>query len=101
MKSFFDSLTEDQKKRALSYKGDETLGMFDILQVKCPSCGDNVTFQSKAGPCEMATYHPSHVPAVVANDLNGKIEQCRSCEQYVVVRIPGVLSTVAMSVEIT
>ena len=78
------------------------MGMFDSLSVKCPACGENIQFQTKAGPCELANFHPSHVPVVVAHDLDGRVEQCHGCQQYVTVRIPGgVPNTVAMIVEMT
>lgn len=78
------------------------MGMFDVLSVKCPSCGGTIEFQSKAGPCELVTFHPSHVPVVVAHDLNGRVEQCGGCEQYVVVRIPGSVSNaIPMIVEVS
>lgn len=77
------------------------MGLYDTLNIDCPRCGNPVEFQSKAGPCEMRSYHLHYVPVVVAHDLNGKVEQCRGCDQYVVVRIPGVVNTVAMIAEIS
>lgn len=76
------------------------MGLFDSVLFTCPKCEGKVEFQSKAGDCHMATFHPSHVPVRVAMDINGKVEMCQ-CGTYLTARVPYPISSVAMSVDVT
>lgn len=52
------------------------MGLFDSVYARCPECGDEVEFQSKAGPCSLATYRMDSVPTAIAVDIDGDDEQC-------------------------
>jgi hypothetical protein len=47
-----------------------------MVRVKCPSCGEDVEFQSKAGECCMRTFYHDNVPIAVALDIDGDVKQC-------------------------
>lgn len=46
------------------------MGMFDIVNVPCPVCGEMDEFQSKGGLCILATYTLNDAPADVLMDVN-------------------------------
>jgi len=56
------------------------MSSFDSVIVNCPSCGNEVEFQSKARGwnCSLKNFKPSKVPVEIALDLDCAIEQC-SC----------------------
>lgn len=72
------------------------MGMFDSVFAACPSCGELVEFQSKAGPCDLKRYLASSVPAVIAMDLMGERENCRKCGGTVSLMWPQVPDRVRM-----
>jgi len=49
--------------------------MFDSVFVKCPACGHELEFQSKAGECELLKFH-GPVPIEIAVHLHGSIANC-------------------------
>ena len=55
------------------------MGMYDSLEVRCPTCGTFVTFQSKAGDCVLDTFCLDNVPSSIADDLNGTTKSCSTC----------------------
>jgi hypothetical protein len=55
--------------------------MFDSLYLRC-TCGKEVEFQSKSGPCVCASFDLNNCPQQVAIDLIGKTEMCE-CGQPV------------------
>ncbi len=65
------------------------MGMFDSVDVKCPACGGNVEFQSKAGDCCLFSYTLETAPDVIIADLADQEERCecghvvklRSCQR--------------------
>lgn len=59
------------------------MGMFDRVWSKCPNCGNNIEFQSKAGDCSLHDYNLDTVPATVLGDLDGEIEICTNCDASV------------------
>jgi hypothetical protein len=72
--------------------------MFDRIYVKCPYCGGEAEFQSKAGECILANYYvPGNIPTEIAADLQDTSEYCSECSNIVTIRIkqleppPGML----------
>jgi hypothetical protein len=61
------------------------MGMFDSLYITC-KCGNQIEFQSKAGPCILKEYNQFDVDPAVAGDLNGTSEQCQKCGRYATIR---------------
>jgi hypothetical protein len=57
------------------------MGMFDSVYVTCPSCGDTVEFQSKAGECCLSNYSINSVPIEIAAALEGESKQCDCGEE--------------------
>ena len=55
------------------------MGMFDRVMVRCPRCGEDVEFQSKAGECYMNRYTPTDAPPAVLADTIGDKQACRGC----------------------
>ena len=55
------------------------MGMFDWVDICCPSCGGLVRFQSKAGPCILDVYDEMSITASIGEDLNGEIKPCEDC----------------------
>ena len=55
------------------------MGMYDTLIVKCPECGSQVGFQSKAGDCNLYNYSVNDVPAEIAIDLKNDVSRCENC----------------------
>jgi len=64
------------------------MGMFDRVWAKCPKCGEQVEFQSKAGKCILADYSLSSVPMGIAEDIDGDIECCPKCGASIKIIIP-------------
>jgi hypothetical protein len=46
------------------------MGCYETVTFKCPSCGAELSAQSKGGPCEMSEYPHYSVPLDVATDAN-------------------------------
>ena len=55
------------------------MGMFDYVWVNCPKCGDEIEFQSKAGPCNLNNYQLHNAPPKVQLDLVGEVGICVGC----------------------
>lgn len=57
------------------------MGMFDSVFARCPNCGKQIEFQSKAGECDLSEYNIREVPVEIAADLNHKWnkETCEYC----------------------
>lgn len=66
------------------------MGMFDIVWVPCPRCGERIEFQSKGGMCILHDYEFTDAPAEVLMDLNGDEWRCTKCCALVRVRIRGI-----------
>lgn len=56
------------------------MGLFDEVNIKCPSCRHNVVIQSKAGPCLLNTYKHYNLPASIAEELHNTYEYCDNCD---------------------
>jgi hypothetical protein len=74
------------------------MGMFDSVYVTCPSCGDTVEFQSKAGECSLKSYSITSVPAEIASSLDGYSRQCR-CGEHLTLLAPAIPCRVEMIVK--
>jgi endogenous inhibitor of DNA gyrase (YacG/DUF329 family) len=55
------------------------MGMFDSVIVRCPKCGTEVEFQSKAGECRLNNYAPESAPPAVLVDTVGQTATCPTC----------------------
>lgn len=53
------------------------MGMFDRFYHRCPNCGRDVEWQSKAGECALSHYTLADIPKCIAGDLDGQSEQCK------------------------
>jgi len=62
------------------------MGMFDSLIVKCPDCGEEVEFQSKAGECMLACYSLDDCPPGILGDLDNVSEKCQ-CGKFVTLKV--------------
>ena len=63
------------------------MGMFDRVWVKCPECGKEVEFQSKAGECVLADYTLDNVPLKIGVGLINEKEECENCGYIVTIKI--------------
>lgn len=74
------------------------MGMYDTLKGKCPSCGEEVELQSKAGLCLLGMYNLKKIPVEIANDLNLKFEEhqnkCEHCGTKFVLKVKKLPVTV-------
>lgn len=58
------------------------MGLYDIVLLKCPNCGQENRFQTKSGPCEMREYLAEDAPSNVLMDINRHAPiECQSCGQ--------------------
>jgi predicted RNA-binding Zn-ribbon protein involved in translation (DUF1610 family) len=57
--------------------------MFDRVWVTCPSCGNNIEFQSKAGACELKDYSLDTAPSEIAGSILGDQYECEHCHRDV------------------
>ena len=56
------------------------MGMFDSLIVQCPSCSQDVEFQSKGGKCQLIRYTCVNVTMDVLGDCINDEEEC-ACDK--------------------
>jgi len=67
------------------------MGMFDSLFVPCPSCGEDIEFQSKAGACGLNKYRLyMRIPLKIIADLEGDTQEC-SCGEIITLGIPKLI----------
>lgn len=52
------------------------MGMFDSLIVQCPSCSQEVEFQSKGGKCQLIRYTCQDIPMDVLGGCINDEAQC-------------------------
>lgn len=59
------------------------MGMFDWIDVPCanPGCIGSVSFQSKAGKCDLIRYTLEDAPSVVLANIAGEAKVCPKCNQ--------------------
>lgn len=74
------------------------MGMFDSVFVRCPKCGGDVEFQSKAGPCELRRYSADSVPPEIAESITGDVSSC-SCGERLKIRPAAPIARVRMVVD--
>lgn len=55
------------------------MGLYDTVRFPCPSCGEPLDLQSKAGACELSVYYLDAVPAEIAHSVQGRAVTCRAC----------------------
>jgi len=60
--------------------------MYDILNAGCPSCGKELEFQSKSGPCVMFSFKKDNLPPEVAIGLDGDIIRCQFCNKRILLK---------------
>jgi len=66
------------------------VGMYDIVVVPCPTCGEPDEFQSKSGRCTLETYALDDAPDDVLLDVNRHgPSTCRACGTLFGVVIEG------------
>ena len=58
------------------------MGVYDIINFKCPNCGEELNAQSKSGACSLANYDSNDVPFDVAIDANRHSPvECPKCKK--------------------
>jgi len=74
------------------------MGMYDSIRGKCPSCGEKVELQSKAGSCSLRMYDLKKIPVEIANDLNLNFQDhqniCENCGTRFVLKVKKLPITV-------
>ena len=63
------------------------MGMFNTIEITCPSCGGIVEYQSKGGSCQMETLAKEAVTLCELADIADEVETCVHCGASVVVRV--------------
>lgn len=57
------------------------MGMYDIVLVPCPNCGEKEEFQSKGGECLLLAYELHDCPSDVLSDVNRHSPYtCENCQ---------------------
>ena len=59
------------------------MGMFDSIFVKCPNCKNKLEFQSKSGPCMLASFEGDKIPLMVAVGSEEDIVKCENCKKNI------------------
>ena len=72
------------------------MGCYDSVNIPCPTCGEMVEFQSKAGDRCLDTYEYSSVPVEIAIDLDGASSWCKCCGTRFSVHVSEKPKTVSM-----
>ncbi len=73
---------------------------FDSVVTKCPKCGAEIEFQSKALNCDFETYNLECVPVEIANDINGEEQICKNCDSKVIINCLHIVRSVPMYIRI-
>ena len=72
------------------------MGCFDTVYAQCPKCDHQISFQSKAGNCNLVGYPLYSVPVEIAADLHGASKACENCGTEVDILYPQKIERVAM-----
>ena len=75
------------------------MGMFDSVIARCPKCGSEVEFQSKAGECQLRRYSINSVPPEIAQSLVGDIETC-GCGEMLKLAVARPIERVQMVLDV-
>jgi len=67
------------------------MGCYDTVFGKCPTCFAVMSYQSKAGSCDLIDYEEDAVPIEIAMALEGETKYCSICGK----RIKVVVSPLA------
>ena len=73
------------------------MGMFDVVHIGCPTCGDTLSFQSKGGECRLIEYSSFDAPPSVIGELHGQEQVCNGCGINFKVRVTTSTELVAVS----
>lgn len=76
------------------------MGLYDSVIARCPSCGAEIEFQTKEGPCQLLLFdlQSEPIPVGIAAALHGQSELCR-CGAVVRVTAPFIQGGTQMIVE--
>ena len=66
------------------------MGMFDSVMVPCPTCGNKVEFQTKAGDCLMNTFGLDDAPGNILRDIVNDPEYCAGCGNWMALVSPEI-----------
>jgi hypothetical protein len=73
------------------------MGMFDMVNFKCPKCEGPIQEQSKAGSCSMQEYDALRVPPSIAADLVGTDAYCEVCNETFTIMAPAMPAMVTLT----
>ena len=78
------------------------MGVYDTIYFDCPNCGEEVSSQSKSGPCLLREYKHTEVPLSVSYDANRHAPiECHSCgKKYYFGNIPDDVIDPGIALEI-
>ncbi len=74
------------------------MGMFDSVYARCPKCGADVEFQSKAGPCQLRRYSIESIPPEIAESIEGDVSAC-GCGEVLKLKLAEPVQRVRMVVD--
>lgn len=57
------------------------MGCFDSVVGRCPKCGTELEWQSKASECLLRTFSIDSVPVSIAEDISGETNVCHNCQE--------------------
>jgi hypothetical protein len=75
------------------------MGMFDSVFARCPKCGEEVEFQSKAGACDLKRYSMHSVPPEIAQTLIGDTQRC-TCGEMLTLTVARPIERVQMVLDV-
>lgn len=75
------------------------MGLYDSVLARCPKCGKDVEFQSKAGARQLNNYSANDVPPQIAEDIEGKASACHFCGEVIKLRMAKPIARVRMVVD--
>lgn len=71
------------------------MGMFDSINIPCPTCGSRQDAQSKSGQCHLDVFEMETAPFEVLMDVNRHAPfTCRKCGAVFAVKVKAMATTV-------